>query len=129
MLKIEAPTTLECMTCASCGTAFAVPAQVMKKGRENHGEVYCPNGHINVWRKSEVEKLTEQLAAEQQKASSYRTRLEAEEQQRFAAEAARDKLKRRIKRGVCPCCKRSFENVKRHICTKHPEFAEETKTA
>jgi hypothetical protein len=23
---------------------------------------------------------------------------------------------------VCPCCNRSFQNLRRHMATKHPEF-------
>lgn len=27
----------------------------------------------------------------------------------------------RVQRGVCPCCKRSFSNLARHMEKKHPE--------
>ena len=42
------------------------------------------------------------------------------------AAVARGKLRaqsERIKNGVCPCCKRHFTNLERHMHTKHPEFA------
>lgn len=30
----------------------------------------------------------------------------------------------RVKNGVCPCCNRSFQNLKRHMNTKHPNWSE-----
>ena len=32
-----------------------------------------------------------------------------------------EKQLKRIHKGVCPCCNRSFTNLKRHMETKHPE--------
>tara|TARA_Y100000310_G_scaffold338946_1_gene430083 strand:- start:1163 stop:1354 length:192 start_codon:yes stop_codon:yes gene_type:complete len=34
------------------------------------------------------------------------------------------KLKNRAKAGVCPCCNRTFQNLSRHMETKHPDFGE-----
>jgi hypothetical protein len=31
-------------------------------------------------------------------------------------------LHRRVGNGVCPCCSRSFTNLKRHIRSKHPDY-------
>jgi DNA repair exonuclease SbcCD ATPase subunit len=33
-------------------------------------------------------------------------------------------LKARIKNGICPCCKRSFVQLARHMATKHPEYGD-----
>jgi hypothetical protein len=33
----------------------------------------------------------------------------------------------RIGNGVCPCCNRSFTNLRRHMTTKHPEYPKEPK--
>ena len=35
------------------------------------------------------------------------------------------RLKKRVVAGVCPCCTRSFTNLRRHIQTKHPEALKE----
>ena len=37
--------------------------------------------------------------------------------------AAKTRLKNRVGKGVCPCCNRSFANLKRHMASQHPEFA------
>jgi len=35
------------------------------------------------------------------------------------------KLKKRVTNGVCPCCHRSFQNLRRHMATKHPNEAKD----
>jgi hypothetical protein len=31
-------------------------------------------------------------------------------------------MRKRIQSGVCPCCNRTFENLGRHMKSKHPAF-------
>lgn len=59
--------------------------------------------------------------------------LQREETLRFERDQARlalvkkskeaQRLKKRVAAGVCPCCTRSFQNLRRHMATKHPEHA------
>lgn len=128
---IDITTQLATETCCNCGMLFAMPSEVQRKRREDGGYFHCPSGHSQHYTKSEVQKLKEQLDAAQKEASAAKTREQAERDQRWAAEIERDKTKRAFNRakkrsaaGVCPCCTRSFGNVKRHLVTKHPEFAE-----
>jgi hypothetical protein len=68
---------------------------------------------------SEKAKLEKQLASEQQARRWVEQRLEAE-----AAEHAKTARKlSRVSAGVCPCCNRTFQNVARHMKTKHPDIA------
>lgn len=32
------------------------------------------------------------------------------------------RITKRAKAGVCPCCNRSFENLRRHMASQHPTF-------
>ena len=34
-----------------------------------------------------------------------------------------EKQLKRVHNGVCPCCNRSFQNLQKHMKTKHPEIA------
>jgi hypothetical protein len=57
-----------------------------------------------------------------------RAAVQAERANRAEREASieRDKLARlrkRAKHGVCPCCKRTFQQLARHMKQKHPEFS------
>jgi hypothetical protein len=36
------------------------------------------------------------------------------------------RIKRRVANGVCPCCKRTFQDLARHMAGQHPRYAEAT---
>lgn len=35
----------------------------------------------------------------------------------------RRKIEKRVANGVCPCCNRTFEDLARHMSTKHKDYA------
>lgn len=120
MATIEVSMELKTLTCASCGAIFAVESNFERSKRENHDTFYCPNGHSQWFpHETEAEKLRKELRRkEQELADQVRAKLEAQ------AEA--EKVNRRLKRvhkGTCPCCKRSFQNLANHMKSKHPELA------
>jgi hypothetical protein len=122
--------TLETTTCWKCGITHAVPSHFLKSRQQDKQTFYCPNGHGGAFTESESERLRKQLEAAQREASAAKTREQSEREQRWAAEADRDKairansrLKKRAAAGVCPCCNRTFENLQRHMHTKHPDFS------
>ena len=39
-----------------------------------------------------------------------------------AADKEAKRLARRARNGVCPCCHRSFANVKKHMDNRHPTY-------
>lgn len=39
-----------------------------------------------------------------------------------AQRGATKRLSNRVKNGVCPCCTRSFHNLREHMKTQHPDF-------
>jgi len=96
--------TLSTITCGECGTVFAVSEHFRNAIRKDHRTFYCPNGHDRWFPdKTEEEKLRERLA------ESYATNGDLT-----------NKLNR-IKKGVCPWCNRSFQNIKSHIKSKHKD--------
>lgn len=90
----------------------------MEDRQRNGGSWYCPNGHPRVYRESDAAKFQRLYNEEQRK----RFQAESAKQE---AERQLEKTRKRIKGGVCPCCKRSFVGLARHMKTKHPEFAAE----
>lgn len=120
--------TLTVIDCCSCGMPFGVPTNWEQKRRADGGGFYCPNGHDLIFRESDVKRLERELAAANQKIASERARrlstqdqLEATERSRSAVKGQLTKVKNRIQKGVCPHCNRHFENVQRHMASKHPE--------
>jgi hypothetical protein len=116
--------TLQCDH-EGCGITFAVPEKWMRGRQNDHQNFYCPNGHPRWFPgKSEAEKLRDELS----RSKAERERLERERNEAhrklLAAQKAEKRHKRRISNGVCPCCTRSFQDLKRHMASKHPEFSE-----
>ncbi len=106
--------------CCKCGVPFFMPAYLQKKLRAQPGETfYCPNGHTMVYTgKTEADKLKDQLAAEAREKEHLTNRLL--DQMNMNTKLT-DQLKR-VHKGTCPCCNRSFANLQRHMKTKHPEI-------
>lgn len=122
--------TIHVIECANCHMDFGVLPFFERERRRDHGTFWCPAGHANHYpQQSDTEKLRAELArtegklAEQaQKLSKVRAEAEHNEMRRRAEKAAKTRLKNRIAKGICPCCKRHFANVHRHITAMHPEF-------
>jgi hypothetical protein len=125
--------TLETTFCTHCGLPFAMPAEMLKVLRRDGNTFYCPNGHAMSWRGiTEADRLRKML----EEANRSKTRLasdcnlawrmqsEAEEALKKEKAAAK-RVNTRIHAGVCPCCNRTFQNLQRHMATKHKEDKED----
>ena len=109
------------MTCW-CGTAHAVPSELYQFQLRQHNDgrtpvdIYCPLGHAHVPAgKSKWATEREAREAAEARASSLADQLDA------ANREAR-RLAKRTAKGVCPCCKRSFVNLRRHMEGQHPQY-------
>lgn len=109
-------------TCYLCGCVFGLEKQFKENRVSDKESFYCPNGHsqsyVGETSADKAERLQRELEAEKKKK-------EWAENDARKAKAETKKLKTRVKNGCCPCCKRSFTNLARHIKTKHPEFAKD----
>lgn len=105
--------------CANCGIVFGIPKDLERRRRADKRAFYCPNGHNLVFGgKTDEQKLDEANARE----TALRDQLGAAIRD---AEHARVQLLRdrqRYANGVCPCCNRYFDAVRRHMETQHPEY-------
>lgn len=115
--------TVEMVTeiCYKCSIAFGMPSDMKAVLLRDRTNFYCPNGHVQQYvGKSDAEKLKEANDLLELK----RKQLNDEQSKRWEVEEKNRKLDAKLKRvhkGVCPCCNRSFENLRRHMETKHPE--------
>jgi hypothetical protein len=116
---------------AECGVTFALTVQHDNELRDSHRAFYCPNGHRQWYsQKSEAEKLRDQLEVSKRReqwandrAESQRQQAERNARRAAAARGQVTKIKRRVAKGVCPCCNRTFADVARHMESQHPDFA------
>lgn len=113
--------------CCRCNIEFAMPDWMITARKADHQTFYCPQGHPQCWPegKSENQQLREQV--ENLKAAK-----DFEQQQRRAAEATSERLRKAQKRakkrtanGVCPCCHRTVSQMAAHMKTKHPDYVKD----
>jgi hypothetical protein len=124
---------LETETCWRCGIAFGMPRRY-KDHLLQYGETFwCPKGCQLRYGTPEVDKLKKKLADQK---AAYEKRLQWADQRETAAKRRADSAerskaatkghltrhKKRTAAGVCPVCSRSFNQLRRHMKSKHPNF-------
>jgi hypothetical protein len=129
---VKATTSLTLTQCW-CGCPVAVPSDLYKFARRHPEQaIYCPLGHTFVWKKSEADRLREQLDNERDRRARYQAELDQAKAHLRGARIAktrfkneRDRLRTRAAAGVCPCCQRTFQQLARHMQAKHPDYPPE----
>ena len=121
--------------CPSCQTEHAIEMVLYNAAQQRRGpnglQIYCPNGHE--WHlttgdsaidrvRQERDRLKQQLAYKDDEISRQKQRRERAERSASAYRGQVTKLKNRSKAGLCPCCNRTFQNLRRHMETKHPNM-------
>lgn len=106
--------------CPSCGVVFGIPTEYEDRRRKDGAKFYCPNGHHMWWTpgKSDAKKLEESRARE----LALQDQLTAAIRDAETSRAELLRIQSRIANGVCPCCNRTFGNVRAHMQSQHPDF-------
>lgn len=122
--QIQVTVELTEINCGECGGTYAINEryrqQKYQKG-ESWTCPYCKTG----WGysgNSENEKLKRELAAERDRKERALSEANSLRASLTAQKAQTTRYRNRAKNGVCPCCTRSFANLRAHMKTKHPEF-------
>ena len=114
-----------------CGIPFAIPENLydwMQRRKDNGCK--CPMGHSMVFSNTLEEQLEEnkrRLNQAVQREASTRSLLREEERSHAATRGHLTRAKKQVHRadnGVCPHCNRTFQNLQRHVKTKHPEVVQ-----
>lgn len=109
--------------CCKCHMTFGMTQAFKKQKMKNREGFYCPAGHGQVYTgKSEEQKLKDKLWRAEQDLSAESGRAALLKGQRDEVTSTYNKMRDRVKNGVCPCCTRTFQNLLEHMKTKHPEF-------
>lgn len=127
-------TTIRSIDCSECGLTFGISTTFEQRRRTDKRSFYCPNGHGQYFPgPSKVEQERDAARALAERESNRRkyaernaraAENEAEHARRSAAayKGWATRVRKRIANGVCPCCNRSFTNVRRHMTTQHPDY-------
>lgn len=112
-----------------CGMVHAVPTDLRDYQMRCHRDgvkmpdIYCPLGHTHAPAgEGEAAKLQRRLQAEREAAARARAQRDQVEASLRAQKAATTRAKKRHAAAVCPCCQRSFVQLRRHMATKHPDY-------
>lgn len=117
--------------CINCGIPYIIPETMWNEQKKDGGFHKCPNGHSQGWDKGntdmdrlrrERDRLKQQAAQKDDEIIYEREQKEREKRKAAAARGQVTKMKNRAGNGVCPCCSRSFQNLHRHMKSKHPEY-------
>lgn len=85
--------------------------------------IYCPMGHGYVpGGEGRAAELERQLQRERAGHDQTKAELKSTERRRRATAGQMTKPKKRVGRGVCPCCNRSFSDLGAHMNQQHPDF-------
>lgn len=112
--------------CSECQILYAIPVAMREQALDHGGSWWCPNGH----NQSPVAKTaTEKLEEERNRSARLAAQRDQERASARAQKAAatrarneRDRIGRRAKAGICPCCNRRFKQLARHMKGQHPDY-------
>lgn len=120
-LNYQRTLALTVVYCYACSIEYAIPETMEQKLLDQRERVntFCPNGHQ--WHYA-GKSLEEQLREAKAKLVHAQDQRQAAERQAAEQSAEMARLRKRASAGVCPCCKRSFQQLARHMKTKHPSY-------
>lgn len=135
----EAFISLTTVVCYKCGVPFAMPERLRKHFLDSGESFHCPSGHSQAYTISTEDRLKKQMEQQRQEAERKIQQLQnaVERRDRDIADLGnkvksergranyhkgkRKVIEARIAHGVCPHCNRTFEDIAKHMASKHPE--------
>lgn len=128
MATLTHTTELVVTTCW-CGMPHAIPGELYRHQQRQHSDgrdvtaVYCPLGHTHIPAgEGKAAKLERQLRQARERAAA-EADLRRDTERRLAAQKGETtKAKKRAAAAACPCCGRTFVQLRRHMAAKHPDY-------
>jgi len=118
--------------CYKCHIQFAIPVDMDERCQQDHRiTFYCPAGHGQVYTgktdlqkaRDEADGLRANLRYARSAAQAARDQADAAHRSAAAHKGHATRLRNLISKGICPCCRRNFSNVREHMASEHPGFA------
>lgn len=132
-IQFEVSVDMETIICYKCAVPFAIPKRLKRHFQDSQEPFYCPNGHEQAYTESTETRLKRQLEKqkEQEDLKIKELQKEAEVWRDHWQKSVEEKKKiarklkateKKLATGTCPCCDKTFKNVKQHMETEHPDF-------
>lgn len=123
MTTFSESVTMSSVTCGSCAGVFALNKIFLEHARSNRGNYTCPYCKTGwSWSESEADRLRSQIETKERELRESKCETLRQQHLLEAEQKLKSKLERKLRRvgkGVCPDCQRSFSNLARHMATKH----------
>lgn len=113
--------------CPVCKTYHGFERHIYEtaKQRAEKQLIWCPNGHSWVYNSQKTMNEHERTRLERdrlkQQLAQKDDEIAAAERRAAAAKGQVTRLKKRATAGLCPCCNRHFDNLQRHMASKHKD--------
>lgn len=131
-VKYAEVVVMDTIVCCSCGIPFGVPSDWKLRRRDTGNSFYCPNGHMQSYGETTADQLQKRLTSAEASAREHAERALRTQLRLNATRGVVTKQKQklaRVKDGHCPCCDKTFVDLRRHMAKQHPEFAQEAPNA
>lgn len=124
---IERTVELSIVNCGECGGSYAINARYRSQCRDKGTGWTCPYCKCSwgYYKNNRHKDLEDQLERAQRDRDHYLSQVSHARRQRDNARNSHKKMRNRVKNGVCPCCNRTFQNLLKHMRTKHPEISDD----
>jgi hypothetical protein len=124
-------TTFARQDCIHCGVIFYWPFDLDQRAQNERRRFWCPGcGGTMMYRKSEAERLREELDQERQRIAGLRSEAARQREHRQAAErrvtamkGVVTRTKKRVAAGKCVRCTTEFPDLAAHMADAHPDYA------
>ena len=125
---------LTTFNCGECGGVYAINERRRKQCQRKGTGWHCPYCQVSwgYFGDSVVDNLKRELREARDRMDFERRRAQREaegarrlEYKRRAAVGKLTKIQNKIARGECPCCGKRFQNLLKHLQTKHAEWVDE----
>lgn len=122
------------VTCWKCKCDYWLPVELYRAAKRSSTiNFFCPYGHSAHYSdgptdedklRQERDRLKQQLAEKDDSIRIWRNEAEQKDRQLSATRGVVTRIKNRVGNGVCPCCNRTFENLHRHMRSKHSSYTQ-----
>lgn len=127
-VNIECEIDMTVFQCGTCGVTYGVQSSFLDNRRKDKGEWRCINTNCKtIWWYGESceEKLKKELSSTKEQLKREEIERKLNEKRARAFKGLYNQTKKKIAKGVCPCCDQVFKNVRRHMRRQHPEWEKE----
>ncbi len=121
------------INCWRCKVEFFLPSALYTAAKASEDiSFWCPYGHSahfpagqtdEAKLRQERDRLRQRIAQRDDEIRLERETRRTVERRLSAQRGVVTRIKNRVGHGVCPCCSRSFNNLHRHMASKHPGYA------